>query len=54
MKENAVKKLDARAKRIARISALVGVVLAIVCHVVPPKYQAACNLVAQLAPHACS
>lgn len=49
-----MKKLNPRAKRIALISAAVGMVLAFVCQNVPPKYQAACNLVAQIAPHACN
>ncbi len=40
-------------KKWSRYAALAGVVLAIVCHVVPPRYQAACNVVAQVVPHAC-
>jgi hypothetical protein len=34
-------------KRIAYM-AIVGAVLALVCHFVPPKYQAVCNLVASI------
>lgn len=41
-------------KKIAMWASIAGVVLAVTCQVVPPKYQAACNLVAQIAPHACS
>ncbi len=42
------------AKRFAKYSAIAGFVLALICQIVPPKYQAACNLVAQVAPHACN
>ncbi len=49
-----MKELTEKQKKIAKYAAIAGFVLAIVCHALPPKYQAVCNLVAQVAPHACS
>lgn len=42
-----------RRRRMMRLGALAGAVLALVCHCVPPKYQAACNAVSQIASLSC-
>ena len=38
----------ADAKRVARWASIAGVVIAFVCHFVPPHYRAACNAVAAI------
>lgn len=43
-----VRKLVADLKRLWRHAALIGAVLAITCHVVPPQYRVACDVLAQL------
>lgn len=35
-------------RRLRRHAAVVGVVLAILCHIVPPEYRAACDALASL------
>lgn len=37
-----------RLKRLAKIAAAVGTILALVCHFIPPHYRAVCNAVAAL------
>jgi hypothetical protein len=41
-------------KRATKIGAIVGMVLALACQAVPPDYQAACAVVAQIVPGSCS
>ncbi len=40
-------------KKVSKYAAAAGMVLAIVCQSVPARYQAACNVVSQIVPHAC-
>jgi hypothetical protein len=42
-----------RRKRAVRRAALIGIVLALACHFLPPDYQAVCATVARIAPLAC-
>jgi len=35
-------------RRLRRYAAIAGMVLAIVCHIVPPKYRAACDALASI------
>lgn len=44
---------DARRRRLAKIGAAAGALLALVCHCVPPKYQAACTAISQVATLTC-
>lgn len=44
---------NARRRRLARYAAAAGALLALVCHCVPPKYQAACNAISQVATLTC-
>ena len=42
-----------RRRRLAKYGAAFGVVLGLVCQTVPPRYQAACNAVSQIAALTC-
>jgi hypothetical protein len=40
-------------RRLVRIGAAAGMVLGLVCHCLPPRYQAACNTVSQVTALTC-
>jgi hypothetical protein len=44
---------ERRKRRLMKFGAAAGAVLALACHVMPPKLQAACHAVSQIAPLAC-
>lgn len=43
----------ARRKRAMRRATMIGIALALSCHLLPEKYQAVCSTVARIAPLAC-
>lgn len=43
-----------RLSRTAIISAVVSAALAVVCHFLPPRYQALCTAVSQIMPLVCN
>ena len=53
MSDDKDKQARARSRRLMKIGAAAGVLLGLVCHCLPPRYQAACNTVSQVATMAC-
>lgn len=47
------RRVKSNRKRAIRVAALVGVVLALVCHFLPADYQQVCSAVARVVPLAC-
>jgi hypothetical protein len=43
-----VSKLREDIRRLSKHAALIGVVIAIVCHLLPPQYRVACDAIAKI------